>query len=130
MLLELSATVCYTNGMNENDLANVFKLDKRVYVEFINADADGYVLDSDEGPPLVRHFVKQLYVYTDEGTVGKCIHAIPFFRILKMLCGQPVPTQYKDTNHEYTVVSKMEEGNEVWLRVKHSVREPEPPTSN
>jgi hypothetical protein len=103
----------------------LFNVNKRVYVEFVNADVDGLQLDSDSGPATVRLLVKMIYVTTGEGEVGKSINSIPFSRILDLLDHKQIPETYTDTNHVYTIVERLEEGNEVLLRLRHSVKPPE-----
>jgi hypothetical protein len=117
--------------MSESDLADFFRLDKRIYIEFVNADMDGELLDSDTGPPVVRHFVKMIYVTTDGGQVGKSIASIPFSKLLPYMQGMPIDENFvvgagmKSLNHRYTIVNRLDEGGEVFLQVRHSVRDPD-----
>ena len=108
--------------MSNDELANFFKLEKRVYIEFINADVDGLQLDSDSGPSAVRHFVKMIYVTTGGGEIGKSINSIPLFRIVDLLERKPMSEKYTELNHVYTIVERLEEGNEILLRLRHSVK--------
>ena len=115
--------------MTVQEIAFYFALPKRVYIEIIGGDVDGMYLDSDSGPPLVRHFVKSIYVNTNDGTVGRYVEGMPLSNVLQILRGGSIPESKPGFMHQYHIIERMEEENEVLIRMRHESRKVPPSES-
>ncbi len=101
---------------------------KRFLIEFIGGDWDGKTLDSHSRDEIERMHVKQCLFMTDNGTIGKAWHGISM-ETSSRLAKRAIPTSdlkrpEGGKTHKYTVVERLDEDDDVLVRVEYSVRNP------
>ena len=99
--------------------------DKRVYVEFLGGDLDGLTIDSDSTDNSEQQLIEMAYTLTNGGQVGKSFHGYSVGAIQHLIRHGPEGMFRKNPvtgSHQYTVAERLEERDEILLRMKYAVR--------
>jgi hypothetical protein len=98
--------------------------EKRYLIEVIGGDADGRTFDSQSPDATERKMVECLVFMTHDGKVGSAFHGVSMGMEEALWHGKKGIHDWKPTTgtHKYTVVERIEEGNEVLIRLQYSVR--------
>jgi hypothetical protein len=93
---------------------------KRVIVEFLGGDADGLYLDTKHEDREIAQYTEFLYVGTQNGTVGRGVRGLSMSLVIRVLKGDRTALNRQGLHaHEYRVVERIEEDNEILLRMKY-----------
>lgn len=97
----------------------------RILIEFLGGDWDGKTLDSQSPDEEERELLWGCYDMTGQGTVGGAFHGVSMSQLEGSLKGERSLRNIKleRGSHKYTVVERVEEGNEILVRLKYSVEE-------
>lgn len=99
---------------------------KRILIEFLGGDWDGKTIDSQSSDETERMHVHTCLHLTRNGTVGRSFHGASMQMSDMLKKGECSLNDWKPVGgetHKYTVVERLEEHDEVLIRMKCSVRE-------
>ena len=102
--------------------------EKRILIEFIGGDWDGKTLDSHSPDKAERMYEQSCLFLTRDGTVGKAFHGFSMIAFDRMRKGEISMDDAKPSGrktHKYTVTERLDEGDEVLIRLKYSIRDPD-----
>jgi hypothetical protein len=100
--------------------------EKRILIEVLGGDWDGRTIDSQSPDETERMHVHTCLHLTRNGTVGKSFHGASMQMSDMLKKGEASTRDWKPIEgktHKYTVVERLDEGEEVLIRMKYSVRE-------
>jgi hypothetical protein len=102
--------------------------EKRFLIEIIGGDVDGRTFDSLSADAVEREMVQGLLHMSHEGKVGHAFHGVSIAMIEAMRRGEKGHRDWKPATgtHKYTVVERLDEGDEVLIRLRYSVKPLEP----
>lgn len=102
---------------------------KRVLLEFIGGgDWDGKILDSQSQDPIEAKFALHYYDLTHQGKVGHAFYGVSMGQVERMIRDGLPPCHVKlekGKAHKYEVVERLQEGEEILVRIKYSIWESE-----
>jgi hypothetical protein len=89
---------------------------QNILIEFIGGDADGKYLDSESDNQAESLHAKLIYMGTRNGTVGDGLQTMPMDWQEKLMNNEPFEIRGYSP-HQYEVIERLEEGNEIHLRM-------------
>ena len=100
--------------------------EKHICIEFIGGDMDGRTLDSHSGDPNEQWILESCLDMTRNGTVGRAFHGQSLSVMESLMRGELSPTDLRrerpSGTHQYTVSERLDDGEEVLIRMRYSVR--------
>jgi hypothetical protein len=96
---------------------------QRILIEFIGGDWDGKTLDSQSADDTERQAIDCCLYMTDNGTVGKAFHGGSISMLYSLMKGRQMPERKSEPKgmHKYTVFERLDEDNEVLIRIRYSI---------
>lgn len=95
---------------------------KRILIEFVGGDFDGRTLDSESPNEHERWLVDSCMSMTHNGTVGCAFHGFSMSTIEARMRGEEVEAGSPKGTHKYTVLDRLDDGDEVLIRMGYSVK--------
>jgi len=99
----------------------------RILIEFYGGgDWDGKTLDSHSSDPREAQIAFHYYDFTRNGEIGRAFHGVSMGQFERMVRGEITSSDLKfepGKSHKYTVMERLDEGDEVLVRIKYSVRD-------
>jgi len=100
---------------------------RRILIEFLGGDMDGRTLDSTSADSAERRMLESCLALTKNGRVGAAFHGVSMTTAEAMMQGMLSHSDLKSPKgtHKYTVVERLDEGDETLIRMKYSVNPPQ-----